>query len=506
MLLDKFKKPFVKNARKNLFDKIKTNKKKTTIIIEYTKLLPKINEKNNKDILKKYFLKWKDNVDKINIRENKLKIALNTLCKREDINDINNINTVMILKKLFHDLPLIRAKSFINKIKQNANNKNKYDKLSEDILKSKDNLDNQKKKKFLNKIYKLYAYKKFDNLINACKKYDNKLKNIYGKEFLDKLNGIKSKLSSYNYNDNLHSTIKPKTKKLKFKNKIETNDKKILSDKNAPMKKVLPSLVNHLDRIIKRRKAYAFDKVKSELISIYFKKLLKKFNNKIIEPSKKEFIQKFKREAKYSETRPIYQSKLYKLFRKKYIKTIKKILVQPSRLYNLFYIVNMTKMHKNIAAQRYYREIIRKWRFISFTKKMARKKLELMYKNLHASYLQMADEIFGEDKVNPSVFKEFERFGSNVGMFTGQEPEIDEELNKKYYTNVDKKYVFTNRASGVLPQDFKQEEFIEQMKQYEEDIEEKEIKHSKTQTPRNVKDKFDSIKKSGLSSKYFEKK
>ena len=506
MLLDKFKKPFVKNARKNLFDKIKTNKKKTTIIIEYTKLLPKINEKNNKDILKKYFLKWKDNVDKINIRENKLKIALNTLCKREDINDINNINTVMILKKLFHDLPLIRAKSFINKIKQNAVNKNKYDKLSEDILKSKDNLDNQKKKKFLNKIYKLYAYKKFDNLINACKKYDNKLKNIYGKEFLDKLNGIKSKLSSYNYIDNLHSTIKPKTTKLKFKNKIEPNNKKILSDKNAPMKKVLPSLVNHLDRIIKRRKAYAFDKVKSELISINFKKLLKKFNNKIIEPSKKEFIQKFKREAKYSETRPIYQSKLYKLFRKKYIKTIKKILVQPSRLYNLFYIVNMTKMHKNIAAQRYYREIIRKWRFISFTKKMARKKLELMYKNLHASYLQMADEIFGEDKVNPSVFKEFERFGSNVGMFTGQEPEIDEELNKKYYTNVDKKYVFTNRASGVLPQDFKQEEFIEQMKQYEEDIEEKEIKHSKTQTPRNVKDKFDSIKKSGLSSKYFEKK
>ena len=62
---------------------------------------------------------------------------------------------------------------------------------------------------------------------------------------------------------------------------------------------------------------------------------------------------------------------------------------------------------------------------------MARKKLELMYKNLHASYLQMADEIFGdENNINPSVFKEFERFGTNVGMFTGQEPEIDEELNK----------------------------------------------------------------------------
>ena len=97
-------------------------------------------------------------------------------------------------------------------------------------------------------------------------------------------------------------------------------------------------------------------------------------------------------------------------------------------------------MHTNIAAQRYYREIIRKWRFISFTKKMARKKMELMYKNLHTSYLQMADDIFGEDKVNPSVWKEFERFGSNVGMFTGQEKEIEEELNKKYYSTIDKKY------------------------------------------------------------------
>ena len=64
----------------------------------------------------------------------------------------------------------------------------------------------------------------------------------------------------------------------------------------------------------------------------------------------------------------------------------------------------------------------------------------------------MADEIFGdENNINPSVFKEFERFGANVGMFTGQEPEIDEEINKKYYSTVDKKYVFTTKASMKLP-------------------------------------------------------
>ena len=164
-------------------------------------------------------------------------------------------------------------------------------------------------------------------------------------------------------------------------------------------------------------------------------------------------------------------------------------------------------MHTNIAAQRYYREIIRKWRFISFTKKMARKKMELMYKNLHASYLQMADDIFGEDKVNPSVWKEFERFGSNVGMFTGQEKEIEEELNKKYYSTIDKKYTFTNRASGVIndAQVLKNEEYVEKMIEGYEEVKPKPIitfKRSNTLNPKSINEHFDNIKKSG---KYYSK-
>ena len=58
--------------------------------------------------------------------------------------------------------------------------------------------------------------------------------------------------------------------------------------------------------------------------------------------------------------------------------------------------------------------------------------------------MQMADEIFGDDEVNPSVIKQFEMFGNNVGMFTAQEPEVGEEMSKKYYTAVDKRYVFKN--------------------------------------------------------------
>ena len=504
--LNKLKKPIVNIARKKLFDKIKNNKKRTIIYHKYTELLPKRNEKNNNDILKKYFFKWKDNTYKLNKREESFNNALNIISQKQTLNDANNINGVMIVKKLLHDIPLVRAKSFIEKIKDNADKKNKYNKLAKDILNSKDVLDYQKKEKILVKIYKLFAYNKINNMINACKSYDNKLKKIYGKEFLNKLIEIKNKFSTYNYNNNIESENKAKVIKMKFNKKILKSDK-ILLDQNAPMRKVLPNLIKYIDRLIKRRKEDAFEKVKSELLAKNFNKLFIKFNNRINEPNKKEFIRKIKREAKYSETRPIYQTKLFKLFRKKYIRTIKTTLIQPSRLYKLFYLVNMTKMHTNIASQRFYREVIRKWRFVSFTKKMARKKLELMYKNLHASYLQMADEIFGEDKVNPSVFKEFERFGSNVGMFTGQEPEIDEELNKKYYSNVDKKYNFTTKASGIIheAEDIKKEEFLDELKEeYEE--KEGEIKHSNTQTPKTVREQFDSIKKSGLSSKYFSKK
>ena len=504
--LNKMKRPFVNMARKNLFDKIKTNKKNELRFIKISKLMPKRNEKNNNDILQKYLLKWKDNINKLNEREIKFQNALNIIDKRQDKNYIDSINTAMILKKLFHDIPLVRAKSFIQKIKQRADKSNKFEKLSNDIIKAKEIFDYQKKTNLLNKIYKIYILNKLNDLINACKSYDNRIKKIYGKELFSKLMRIRDKFSTYNYNNNITSTNKAKLTKMKFKNKIIKSNK-VLIDKNAPMRKVLPSLVKLLNRITQRRKEDAFEKVKSNLINKNFTQLLKKFNNRVIEPHKKEFTKKFRKEAKFSETRPIFQTKLYKLFRKKYIKTIKKTLIQPSRLYRLFYLLNLTKMHSNIASQRYYREIIRKWRFVTFTKKMARKKLELMYKNLHASYLQMADEIFGEDKINPSVFKEFERFGSNVGMFTGQEPEIDEELNKKYYSSVDRKYVFVKRGSGLLQdlEDNKKDEYIEEMKEGYE-LKEEEIKHSMTQKPINVKEQFDSIKKSGLSSKYFSKK
>ena len=157
-------------------------------------------------------------------------------------------------------------------------------------------------------------------------------------------------------------------------------------------------------------------------------------------------------------------------------------------------------MYKKITNQRFFREMIRKWRFIAFTKKMARRKLELMYKNLHASYMQMADEIFGDDEINPSVIKQFEMFGNNVGMFTAQEPEVGEELKKKFYTTVDKRYVFKN--DGATNSEFKKSFTNDQISMEKEEVEEeKEVISESISINKDLSQSFRDVKNNGLQRK-----
>ena len=287
------------------------------------------------------------------------------------------------------------------------------------------------------------------------------------------------------------------------KKKVLKNDN-IIQDSHAPIKKCIPGFVAYLDNKMKDRKREALNEIKRFYNANKFCYLLKKFSNKTIIPPKEDIIDALKREKKYSQTRPLYQVKLFKLLRKKYIKEITTKLDEPSKLYKLFYLVNVTRMHKKISSQRFFREMIRKWRFITFTKKMARRKLELMYKNLHASYMQMADEIFGDDEVNPSVIKQFEIFGNNVGMFTGQDAEVSEDLKKKFYTTVDKRYVFKKDegTNSELRKTFTKSEIIVEKEEIEE---EKEIVPENRPINKDLSRSFKDESGKKFQSKYYKR-
>ena len=101
----------------------------------------------------------------------------------------------------------------------------------------------------------------------------------------------------------------------------------------------------------------------------------------------------------------------------------------------------MVMMHKAIAYQRFIREMIRKWRFTAFISCLSKRKLELLYKNMHVSYLQMANEIFGDKGTkNASVIKEFERLSARMGTFTNEDYNYPNEEN--YCEKIMKKYIF----------------------------------------------------------------
>ena len=487
--INKMKDPFIHKARVSVIQIFKDRIKKNERVVMLKKMLPERNDKNGHDTIVKYLGRWKLNAEKLRERQEKFKKALETIEKRDLIRNVNRINAAMLMKKLFSDIPKIRAKLFLRKLKNNQINKSKYEKLKNGFKNAKNNLLDQHKAQMMNKIYKIYAFNKLNNMFKALdKNLKQKTKPFYGKEFFQKLYANKRNKAQYKYGDHLKSSNKAHTIKMSFKNKIKANKPSdIIEDKNGPMKKCLPHFIKFIQSRLENRRRDTMDALKEHNLQLKFVECLKKYTNKTNLAPKKEMFDMMHRDALYAESRPLNQIKLFKLFRKKYIKELTSSLEEPAKLYHLYYLINVTLMHKKIAQQRFYRELIRKWRFAAFAKKMARKKLELMYKNLHASYLQMADEFFGDDSVNPSVIKEFEMFGNNVGMFTGENPQVGEELNKKYYANVEKKYIFANGQEEV--QKPKKKKVIRKEK------EEIEIEEEKSYEPKKKKDPFEKYKK-----------
>ena len=71
-------------------------------------------------------------------------------------------------------------------------------------------------------------------------------------------------------------------------------------------------------------------------------------------------------------------------------------------------LVEITNKIKNNEINIFIIKIIRKWRFMCYISKITKKKLELMYNNLHVSYLDIANEVFNAQ--NNITFKELKSF------------------------------------------------------------------------------------------------
>ena len=185
---------------------------------------------------------------------------------------------------------------------------------------------------------------------------------------------------------------------------------------------------------------------------------------------KKELVDKLKRIYYREKTEGPLLLKLFKILRRESIRRIFKKAKKIRKVMGMVYTTRLLVMEREVAKQRFLRQIIRRWRYIVFSKKLAMNKMKTLYKSLHMTYLEMANSLFGENSDDPSVIKEFERFGTSVGMWENEKPNEKEE--EKYVKTIKTQYVFDSDEFKKFQEKYYPTEYEGGEEYYEEDVKE----------------------------------
>ena len=435
MGLKKLKKPLLHNTQKYVMNNLNKNKCLQKFLYKIRPYFDKNDEFWKKNLLKEYFDKWRNKAKKLLNREEILEKVLDNIEKYMLNNDVETMAQIQILKKFLHDYPLLRAVGFLRKLKEISKQKGKNEDLAKDLILAKDNLQPQKKNILIKKLFKIYAYKVLNKLFEKLQNQREKNAEPLKKYLLNKL--FKNMIKKYEqqYKDKKELEAKPKNIRTSFKLKKPNQTSPIKDNKNKLVYiYILPALVKYLNNKLKSRKEDAFNSIKKNVNNEKFCELYKRWTEKQELEPKKELIDRLKQIYNYSETDGPLQSKLFKILRKGAIRRMFKSVTKIRKVLGMIYVTRLLIMQREIAHEKYFRQIIRRWRYITFSKKLALNKMKTIYKNLHMTYLEMANCLFGDEgQTEPSVIKEFERFGTSVGMWENEKPgEKTEEKFVKY--------------------------------------------------------------------------
>jgi hypothetical protein len=434
-LAEKLRNKMTKNGK----DQFKEGVKHIINLKYLKKLFEDFDDINRLILLKEYLNKWNKKAKKLKDREDALLDALDAINLKNLCEATKTIKDVIIVKKVDTSVPIARAYDFFDRIRKKHQYITKYERLRDDLVKTKDDLDGFNKYTFLNKLYKVYYYKVLDNMFNALNRAQDRNKNYFGDYFLKLLQYILLSKRTDKYNRKGEGENEPKLSNLVFKGK--TNKRIKVPQDRSVLTILLPSLVKFLNEKFLNQKIWAWDKILDNDRALKFCKLYRIFSDKTTVQPKRDLVDLLKAEHAYMNGLGAANCDLFKLLRRYWIKLVCDSMLAPSRIYKILYLIKMVMMHKTIAYQRFIRELVRKWRFSSFIQGVSRRKLELMYKNLHVSYLQMANELFGEKGTkNASVVKEFERLVTKMGVFTNEDYNSVNEEN--FCEKITKRYVF----------------------------------------------------------------
>ena len=387
-----------KNTKQKTFNtlkKLKNTKKINNILIELIEIL---DTKYNNNLLKRYLLKWNNKIRSKNNKESALEYMMNILEKNLTKNSLNSLNNVFLLNKLLKDIQKVRALDFLRKLKKEGKNNNLYKNLVFDLVETQDDLLFKNRHPIIDKILRIYTYKILSNLFDYLEKFKvNKIRPNM-EDFFGKLYKIKMETNEYNYVKEI--TIEKYSNILKGMNfHLKSNSKKKRDEKDNKTiiyQQLVPFLIKYLNKLFKYKKNDIFDIIKYNTNGDKFCKLYKLFSKKTEVLDKEDLIDNLKYNIYMKYTKNKGSNKLYYLIRRAIIRKIYNISKTTGNICKMLYLVKITITHSKIKNDRWLLGLIKRWRFITFVRKMALKKMELIYKDLHVTYLDMADNVLNE--------------------------------------------------------------------------------------------------------------
>jgi hypothetical protein len=429
-MFNKLKKDYVKTAYDQFIEGAKFNNQ-----IRYLRKVFGHDDRYYYPYKVHYFQRWVNNTRKLREREDALKESFKLISKKSINIAAETVKNACLVRGLKTIVPIARSYDFLDRLRKIAERKTDYNKFRDNLVSVKDEVDAEAKYKLIRRLYKVYYYKVLDKLFGRLQNLQEEYKRNHANYLFYKL--LLTKRETGNRIESFESG--PTPKKISFKGK--SNKKVKVPEDRSITGMILPSLVKYLDDKFKDTKAWAMDNLINKWKAEKFAKVLKAFSNKSTQPPKRDLVDLMKAEYLYMNGLGASNCELFKLLRRYWIRMVCTSMYGPSRVYKTLYLIKMVMMHKAIAYQRYIRELIRKWRFSAFIQNISRRKLELLYKNLHVSYLQMANEMFGDKgEKNASVVKEFERLATRMGIFTNEDYNNPNEEN--FCEKISKKYVF----------------------------------------------------------------
>jgi len=388
-----------------------------------------------------YNRRWRNIADKYKRREEALVKTERIFSDTSKFIAAITLNQASRVKKLFDLVDVVKNKLAFKKLKTKSNNQNKIKRFGDCMVEGDNDLSNKNKNVMVDRIYRIYIFKILDKAVKTLHNFhQNEMKPYFSSIFLDNLHNKRIEFSNWRAENKLRSRRNPNAKRMEFaSSSIDAKKKQLELLNKDTLQYTVPHLINFLDNKIKERERLVLFKLKGDAKAKNFAILFTSFLHKRTMPEAFENI--YNRYIYNSQT-PVLLEKLKRLLRLSFLQKSRKHLLPVAERCRLFYLVKVTLMHREMRRKRMMAEGFRRWRFLAFMKKIAKKKMEAMYKGMHMNYLKMAMEVFGEDDSNPGMIREIESFSNAMGMFTNENPTAYEEFKKKFTKGVSKKYIF----------------------------------------------------------------